>query len=157
MSQLISQLTKTLFNLWWWFSHWVVTDSCNTIDCSPSDSSVHGISQARILEWVAISFSWGSFWLRDRTHGSCIGRWVLYHWATREACQALTMCQTIPQSYRQDFVPFCQSSTMQLYLFIFNRFENWSTERWDNMFKIIRVSSWWNWNLNPGHWTVGWL
>ena len=34
---------------------------CDPMDCSPSGSSVHGISQARILEWVAISFSRGSF------------------------------------------------------------------------------------------------
>ena len=33
---------------------------CDPVDCSPSDSSVHGILQARILEWVAISFSRGS-------------------------------------------------------------------------------------------------
>ena len=42
---------------WWWFSCWVVSDSCKPIDCTLSGSSVHGISQARILEWVAISFS----------------------------------------------------------------------------------------------------
>ena len=36
-------------------------------DCSPPGSSAHGISQARILEWVAISFSRGSFWPRDWT------------------------------------------------------------------------------------------
>ena len=53
--------------------------------CSPPSSSVHGISQARILEWVAIIFSRGSSQSRDRTHISCIGRWVLYHWATMEA------------------------------------------------------------------------
>ena len=35
---------------------------CNTMDCSPSDSSVHGISQARILEWVASSYSRISSW-----------------------------------------------------------------------------------------------
>ena len=39
---------------------------------SPPGSSVHGISQARILEWVAISFSEGSSWLRDQTRVSCI-------------------------------------------------------------------------------------
>ena len=33
---------------------------CNSIDCSPPDSSVHGIFQTRILEWVAISYSRGS-------------------------------------------------------------------------------------------------
>ena len=44
----------------------------NPMDRSPSGSSVHGISQARILEWVAISFSMGSSWPRDWTHISCI-------------------------------------------------------------------------------------
>ena len=55
------------------------------MDCSPPSSSVHGISQARILEWVAISFSGGSSWPRDQIHVSCIGRQVLYPWITREA------------------------------------------------------------------------
>ena len=45
---------------------------CNPTDCSPPSSSVHGISQARILEWVAISLSRGSSWPRDRTCASCI-------------------------------------------------------------------------------------
>ena len=46
------------------------------------DSSVHGILQARILEWVAVPSSRGSSQPRDQTHTSyvsCIGRWVLYH------------------------------------------------------------------------------
>ena len=55
-------------------------------DAHQASSSVHGIFQARILEWVAISFSKGSSWPRDWTRISCIGRWVLYHWATWEAC-----------------------------------------------------------------------
>ena len=60
---------------------------CNPMDCSPPGSSVHGTSQARILESVAISFSRGSSRPRDRT---CISsllycRWILYQWATREA------------------------------------------------------------------------
>ena len=53
-------------------------------------SSVHGILQARILEWVAIPFSRVSSWPRDWTHISyisCLGRWILYHWGTREACR----------------------------------------------------------------------
>ena len=48
-----------------------------------SGSSVHWISEARILEWVAISFSRGSSWPRDQTWVFCIGRQTLYHWATR--------------------------------------------------------------------------
>ena len=52
---------------------------CDPIDCSLPDSSVHGIPQARILEWVAVLSSRGSSQPRDQTHISCIGRWVLYH------------------------------------------------------------------------------
>ena len=55
---------------------------------SESYSSVHGIFQARILDWVAISYSRGSSWPRDWTQVSsisCIGRQILYHWATWES------------------------------------------------------------------------
>ena len=45
---------------------------CNPVDCSPPGSSVHGIPQARILEWVAIPFSRGSSPPRDGTHISCL-------------------------------------------------------------------------------------
>ena len=54
---------------------------------SPPKSSVPGISQARIKGWVTISYSSKSTWPRDQTHVSCvscIGRWILYHWTTRE-------------------------------------------------------------------------
>ena len=56
------------------------------MDCSLPGSSVHGIIPARILEWVAISFSKGSSQHRDWTRvswGSCFGRWILNHWATQ--------------------------------------------------------------------------
>ena len=45
---------------------------CDLTDCSPPGSSVHGILQARILEWIAMHFSRGSSQPRDRTHISCI-------------------------------------------------------------------------------------
>ena len=45
---------------------------CNPMDCGPPGSSVYGIFQARILEWVAISFFRGSTWTRDQTHIFCI-------------------------------------------------------------------------------------
>ena len=54
---------------------------------SPPGSSLHGIFQARILEWVAISFSRESSQPRDWICVSFIGRWILYHWATWEARQ----------------------------------------------------------------------
>ena len=40
----------------------------------------------KTLEWVSIPFSRGSLQPRDRICVSCTGRWLLYHWATREAC-----------------------------------------------------------------------
>ena len=53
----------------------LVAQSCRTLcdpmDCSPPGSSVHGISQARILEWVAMSCTRGSPQPRDRTQVSC--------------------------------------------------------------------------------------
>ena len=65
------------------------------MDCSPPGSSVHDILYARILEWVAISFSRGSSRPRDRTHVSCIGRWVLYCWVTRKPYIILQLKITI--------------------------------------------------------------
>ena len=55
-----------------------MSDSYEPVDCSPPDSSVHGVLQARILEWISISFSRGSSQPRDQTPISCIGRPVHY-------------------------------------------------------------------------------
>ena len=69
----------------------VMSDSLQPMGCNPPGSSVHGILQARILEWVVISFSRGSSWPRDWTHVSCvscIGRQIplpLCHPRIREA------------------------------------------------------------------------
>ena len=68
-----------------------VTQSCPTL-CNPMDgslpgSAVHGIFQARILEWAAISFSRGSSQSRDRTRVACIADKLFTVWATREALQ----------------------------------------------------------------------
>ena len=73
------------------FSHPVMSGSCDPTDCDPPDSSVHRISQAGILEWVTISSSMGSSWPRDQTRVSCLLHclWILYHWATREALHIL--------------------------------------------------------------------
>ena len=63
------------------------SDSCDPKDYSLPGFSVHGISQAEILEWVAISFSRGLSQPKDWTCVSCIGRWLLYHWTTWEVLQ----------------------------------------------------------------------
>ena len=66
----------------------VVSDSFAAPGCSLPGSSVHGISQASILGWVAISSSKGSSQPRVQTWVPCVfctGRWILYHWATWES------------------------------------------------------------------------
>ena len=69
-------------------SCWAESDS---MDCSPLGSSVHGILQARILEWVAISFYRGSSWPRDWTWVLCIASGFLTIWATVEASIPLSL------------------------------------------------------------------
>ena len=86
---------KYSFSSWWkassfllllLFCHKVVCGSFVTPWTGAHQApSVHGIFQARILEWIAISFSRGSSWPRDQTHVSYIGRQIPYHWATWKA------------------------------------------------------------------------
>ena len=64
---------------------------CNPMDCSLPGSSVHGIFQARILEWVAISFSRGSSQTRDWTWVFCIVGRCFTIWATREVKVSLNV------------------------------------------------------------------
>ena len=71
----------SLVVVFWSLSHvW----SCNPMDCSPPASSVHRIFQARILEWIAISFSRGCSWPSNWTWVSCIAGSFFTDWATRE-------------------------------------------------------------------------
>ena len=67
------------------------------MDCSPPGSSVHVISQARKLEWVVISFSRRSSWLRDQTQVSCIDRWILY-WLSHQGSSPIT-CWATPRCF----------------------------------------------------------
>ena len=58
---------------------------CNPMDCNPPDPSVHGISQARILEWFAISSSRSSSLPRELNLCFLHCKQILYHWAIMEA------------------------------------------------------------------------
>ena len=101
----------------------VMFDSLQPCDCSPPGSSVHGNLQARILEWVAISSSRGSSWPRDQTCVSCvscIGRQVLYHWATWGPCFFRTVgfpgpcCTSSPLSFKL-YLPLPSTSFSQYF------------------------------------------
>ena len=86
------------------------------MDCSLPGSSVHWISQARILEWIAISFSRESSQPRDWTWVSCIGKWILYHWATREACGYWLIWQGI--FFVHNIIIFVVQSLSHIWLFV---------------------------------------
>ena len=72
VQQKLTQHDKAILLLLCLVAKLCLTDSCSPMDCNPPGSSVHGISQARILEWVAISFSRDTSQSRDQTYISCI-------------------------------------------------------------------------------------
>ena len=80
----------------------------NSLDCSPPGSSVHGILQARILDWVAISSSRGSSWPRDWTLISCvvfcIRRRILFFFLTTEPSRSYRKVSFLLST--QDFFHF---------------------------------------------------
>ena len=97
---------------------------CDPRDNSPPDSCVHGIVQARILVWVAISSSRRSSRPKDCTRVSCVsctGRWILFHWATWEAQVMLSQFQ-IKSLLR----------TLEVFLFL----AVWSPEPFSKKFRL---------------------
>ena len=93
----------------------LVSNCCDPVDWSPPGSSVHGILQAGILEWVAIPFSRGSSRPRDWTRISYIAGRFLTIWATREElllnllvwCGILVICFIKePISFRESYSIF---------------------------------------------------
>ena len=86
------------------FSRSVVSDSCDPMDCSPPGSSVHAIFQARILEWVAISFFRGSSWPREWTRVSCFAGGFF-----------TTESPGKPRGSHQSIIPFEVFSTLKLF------------------------------------------
>ena len=77
------------------------------MDCSPPGSSVHGIFQARILEWCAISFSRGSSQPRDQTQVLCTAGRSFTNWATREAWEKLRDWPKKAEHERTDAFKLC--------------------------------------------------
>ena len=96
----IVQLCEYSLNCTKWWTSWYVKVNrkvaeacltlCDPMDCSPPNSSIHGLLQARILEWVAVPFSKGSSQPRDWTQVSYIAGGFFTIWATREA---LMVCE----------------------------------------------------------------
>ena len=74
---------------------------CDPMDCSLSGSSIHGLFQARVLEWIAISFSRGSSQPRDPTWVSHIVGRLFTVWATREAAFPFSKVSFQPRDWTQ--------------------------------------------------------
>ena len=84
MENVFNLLPVSIWWKWMW-SRSVLSDSLRPMDCSLSGSSIHGIFQAKVLEWIAISFSRGSSWPRNRTQVSPIAGRRFTIWAARGA------------------------------------------------------------------------
>ena len=70
---------------------------CDSMDCSLLSSSVHGVLQAQILEWVAIPLSRGSFWPRDWAWGSYTAGRFFTIWATRKPSISTSLFSSLTQ------------------------------------------------------------
>ena len=119
------------------------------MDCSPPGSSVHGILQVRILEWVAIPFSRGSLQSRDRTKVSRIAGRFLTGWAIREVFNTSIhphihqsiFCDAV-QSCRQQYISHLNTSTCielaRVYAYLFNvNFTYSEMHRLYNMYSCV--------------------
>ena len=96
-----------------------VATLCDPLDCSLPGASVHGILQARILKWVAVLSSRGSFQPRDGTCVSCIGRQILYHWATWEAC----ITHAYAHIHRRIYIYVCIYTHTYMYVYYINNID----------------------------------
>ena len=107
---------------------------CDPTDCSLPGSSVHGIFQARILEWVVISFSRGSSQPRDRTQVS------------RTAGRATSKAQTVPECiyilnfHHSTFSPALQEDFFLPIIQRIQHFLIWGTEQLFSKFPFLSLS-----------------
>ena len=109
---------------------------CDCLDCSPPCFSVHGILQARILEWIAIPFSRGSSWPRNGTPASCIKGRFFTAQATREVPFALWI-SILPLSLPSFLSPFHSPSFFFFLVWLNNSYS----------FRYIAISF-----LDPSFW-----
>ena len=87
--------------------------SCHPMDCSLPVSSVCGLSQARILEWIAISFSRRSSQTRDRTCISCIAARFFY-WLSHQGSPGHHRCRLLYRVRPSDYIAFAHMSICKL-------------------------------------------
>ena len=119
---------------------------CDPMDYSSPGSSVHEISQTRILEWIAIPFFRGAFQPRDQTHVSCMGRRILYHWAIYQSFYKLVLW-TVDKRSEMSLPPLMVVSRTKLESFPFLK----SIHHWH---RLAGVSCFFFWNPPPLHMAI---
>ena len=142
----------------------LVTESCPALcdptDCSLPGSSVCGMFQARILEWVAIFFSRGSSWPRDRTQGLLYCRLIPYliHQGSPTLSTAkvnFVLCQTA-QRHRfpmpmQEQKKILLPSTFSLNIELYFSFFIWTFSFFLKTHSSCHLGGWWNIQPLGGH------
>ena len=126
-----------------WVSEWsrsVVSDSLQPRGLCPPGSSVHGILQARILQWVAISFSRGSSQPRDQTQVSCIAGRRFNLWATREG--PLVVFNFIQNNFVRLYSESCHiacflKKLFKIVEFLYSHFNIKDRRKKSNIFSIL--------------------
>ena len=123
-------------SFWWWFSCSAVPNSCYPMNCSPPGSSVCGISQARILEWVAIPSSRGSSQPRDLTQVSPIAGRFFTIWAARQFLLWAHILGLLFLIMKQDGDTFNSVDPCVIRCFILFKFliGAWEYESWSQYF-----------------------
>ena len=140
------------------------TQLCLTVwdlrDCSPPSCSVHEIIPARILEWVVILSSGGSSWPRDWTHiscVSCIGRQILYHWASWEAPMHWTneykkydpwCCDDKKCAFKHSLFSSYRAPFTQPHLAIWIRCSNFPYYSWSPTYSGNMTGTLWNFSFH---------
>ena len=116
---------------------------CSPMDCSPPGSSVHGILQARTLEWSAISFSSGFSWPRDWTQVSCIAGRFFTIWATRKPNCYVTNISDRPkanQSILKEITPEYSLEGLMLKLkFQYFGYLMWRTDSFEKTLMLEKI------------------
>ena len=127
---------------------------CDPLYCIPPGSSVHGVFQARILEWVASSSSRRSSRPRDRTCISCIGRRVLYEWGIGKAPSIyptnldktlsfdsfLHQSVVFPNSYLSCVINFNLMSTLLVSVELWKADAKMGGETWEIYWRVMPVN-----------------
>ena len=115
----------------------LVAQSCPTlwypIDWDPPGSPVHGILQAKILEWVVISFSKGSCWPGDRTQVTCTAGRFFTVWATREAHDKTRQCIKKQRHYFANKGPYSKTygfSISHVWMWDLDHKKGWMPKNW---------------------------